>query len=117
MGVLRSWLGDMELAHFRAQHLGRIPLARPNAAQPEIPSCDWDVLDRLLMAAPADVLVVARGRLLDLPPPPSTTKLRELFARGAGIAVRGPERYCSDVASLADAFARDLPGEQRVIVF
>lgn len=117
MAALQGWLRDMDVAQFRAGHLGRVPLARPDAAREAIAACDWDVLDRLLAARPDDVLVVARGKLLDSRPPRSLAELRELFAHGIGVAIRKPERFCAEVAAVAAEFARDLPGEQRVIVF
>lgn len=117
MAALQGWLRDMDVAQFREGHLGRVPLAQPDAARDAIAACDWDVLDRLLAARPDDVLVIARGKLLDVHPPRSLAQLRELFAHGIGVAVRMPERFCPEVAVVAAEFARDLPGEQRVIVF
>jgi 50S ribosomal protein L16 3-hydroxylase len=115
--VLQRWLGDVSVADFRAKHLGRVPIARPNRAQSEIRACTWDLLDCLLAADSQDVLVVARGRLLDGRSPHSLSELRDLFAFGLGIALRGPERCCSEVAIVARDLAADVPGEQRVIVF
>jgi 50S ribosomal protein L16 3-hydroxylase len=117
VAVLQNWLGTMQLEQFCARHLGRVPLARPNAARATIAACDWDVFGRLLASRPDDALVVARGRLLDAPLPRSLSELRALFSLGAGVALRKPERDCPEVAAVAAAFARDLPGEQRVIVF
>jgi 50S ribosomal protein L16 3-hydroxylase len=117
MGVLADWLQTVELAAFVREHLGAAPFARPQSARSAIAHCTWQVLDRLLAARPADVLVVADGRSLALLPPRSEAELRELFRKGAGIAIRTPERDCTTLAELSASFARDIPGEQRVIVF
>ena len=115
--VLQRWLGDVSIAHFRAEHSGRVPIARPSCAHAETRACTWHTLHCLLAAGSRDVLVVARGRLLDEPAPRSLSELRDLFAIGLGIALRQPERQCSEVATVARALAADVPGEQRVIVF
>jgi hypothetical protein len=117
VAVLQSWLGEVPLSRFRAAHLGSTPLASSSTAHDAIAACDWKLLDRLLAARPEDVLVVAHGQSLELPAPRSLAELRRLFAAGIGVAVRKPERHCRALAELAGAFARDLPGEQRVIVF
>ena len=117
MGALQHWLGPLPVDRFRAEHLGRRPCAGSGSAGDVVPACDWQILDRLLAAQPADLLVVARGRLLDIPPPRSLGQLRVMFAQGVGIALRGPEPHSPEVAAIAEAVARDLPGEQRVIVF
>jgi 50S ribosomal protein L16 3-hydroxylase len=117
VAVLQSWLGEVPLASFREMHLGAAPLAGSSTANATIAACDWRVLDGLLASQPDDVLVVAHGQPLEMPAPRSLAELRRLFAVGIGIAVRRPERYCRPLAELARAFARELPGEQRVIVF
>jgi len=117
VAVLQDWLGDLSLARFRARHLGRVPMARPHGARDSVAACDWNVLDHLLAAAPEHLLLVARGRLLEQPAPRSLPELRELFARGVGIVLHEPERIRPEIAAVTAAFARDLPGEQRVIVF
>jgi 50S ribosomal protein L16 3-hydroxylase len=117
MGALADWLGAGEAGMLRATRLGRLPYATPDRARPAVPSCDWSGLDALLSAQPPDVLVVAHGRDLPLRPPRSLLELRQLFARGIGVAVRKPESHSQPLAALSEAFARDIPGEQRVIVF
>jgi 50S ribosomal protein L16 3-hydroxylase len=115
--LLQSWLGDVSVAQFRADHLGRHPLARPNTAQSIVEACNWNVLDRALTRGPDDILVVARGKLLDLPPPRSMPQLRALFGLGIGIALREAERHSPEIAAIATGVANELPGDQRVIVF
>ncbi len=115
--VLERWLGALDLETFRKHYLGKLPYAQPGRAAREIASCDWSVLDRLLVAKPSDHLVVARGELALSPPPRNLTELRTLFRRGIGVAIRNPEPLCPELHALCLAFARDIPGEQRLIVF
>lgn len=117
MSVLQSWLGDLRLERFKAEYLGRKPIARPDRARSATGACDWSVLERLLSARPDDVLVVGRGRIHGTPPPHSVVELLELFERGIGLAIRAPERFSPEIAELASAFGHDVPGVQRVIVF
>lgn len=117
MGVLRDWLGEGSVDSFRAEHLGRAPFAVPGRAGAAADSCRWPELDAVLCSRPADVLVVSHGRHLALPVPRTLTELRALFARGIGVAVREPERHGQQLTALCASFARDVPGEQRVIVF
>src|SRR4051812_3259785 len=116
-GRLARWLDGMPLVDFRRNYLGVRPLARPASARSTIAYCTWESLDALLHAKPADVLTIAAGAELNVLPPRSSDELQQLFARRAGIAVRAPERHSAPLAQLARAFACDLPGQQRVIVF
>ncbi len=116
--MLADWLGPTSLATFRSTHLGRRPLAHAGTTAAAVAALDWDVLGRML-AAPsrrADLLVVARGRLLDVAPPPSLAALQALLGQGIGIVVRGAERDDPGLARVAAAFTRDL-GRTLVQVF
>jgi ribosomal protein L16 Arg81 hydroxylase len=75
------------------------------------------MLDDVLKASPADVLVVARGRYLNGAVPRSLAELQVLFDHGVGIAIRAPERVNTWLRMLAGEFALELPGEQRLILF
>jgi hypothetical protein len=116
MGALQSWLGSAELASFRQTQLGREAMARPAVAGAALEVCNWRSLGRLLAREP-EVWVVARGQRLEMPPPRSLSELRALFERGIGIVVCSPEREDAGLASLCADFARDLPGDQRLLVF
>jgi hypothetical protein len=116
--MLAAWLGPTPLAAFRATHLGRTPLAHAGTTTVAAPLLDWDVVGRLL-ASPgrrAELLVVARGRLLDVAVPRSLAALRALMRDGIGIVLRGVERDDPELARLAGAFERDL-GRTRLQVF
>ncbi|HKU43728.1 MAG TPA: cupin domain-containing protein [Polyangiales bacterium] len=117
MDSLTQWLEPMGKAQFVSEHLGRTPFARPGTAQQVAQCCNWQLLDDVLRAEPADVLVVAGSRQLALAAPRSTAELQGLFRRGIGIAVRAPERVSEPLAALSREFARELPGEQRLILF
>lgn len=114
---LPAWLGDLPLAAFAARHLGRCALARPGSTVAARALLDWSVLARVLAArAPdADVLVVARGRLLPLPPPRDLRSLRRLLDAGIGLCVRDAERCDLGLARLVAGFA--ALGRARVQLF
>jgi hypothetical protein len=117
-GGLRQWLQDMSFSEFVGAHLHRAPVARPSTAAPTMPLLGWDTLGRILAADPApDVLVVARGRLVDAPAPRSLEALAELMAAGIGLVLRRTERCDSGLAALAGSFAADLRGHVHVQLF
>lgn len=115
--LLRGWLGSVPEAEFAARHLQRLPLAQPGSAVAARALLDWRVLGRVLAARdPApDVLVVARGRLLPLPPPRDLDALGALMRRGIGLCLRHTERCDAGLARLAAAFAG--LGETHVQIF
>jgi 50S ribosomal protein L16 3-hydroxylase len=117
MPALSQWLQPVRVSDFVSTHLGRRPFARPSCAGSAIEYCNWDILDAVLQAAPPDVLVVSGSKLIDLPAPKSGAELRVLFRRGAGLAIRAPERVSTQLEVLSGEFARDLPGDQRIILF
>jgi hypothetical protein len=117
MESLASWLAPIPMATFVTEHLGHTPFARAGAAHRLAAACDWQVLDAVLRARPPDVLVIAGSRQLDMPAPRSLAELEALFSVGIGVAIRAPERVNEPLEVLARDFARDLPGEQRVIIF
>ncbi len=115
--MFADWLGDVSLDVFRSTYLQRQPLARPGSATATIPLLDWEVLARVLVADPApDVLVVARGVRLEIPPPRTTEDVRALFAAGIGLCLRHTERCVPELASVAAVF-EELLGEAQVQLF
>jgi len=110
-------LQGTDLAQFNATHWGQEPLAGASVAAGAADSCKWQELDSLLKARPDDVLVVAAGRNLSVPAPAALPQLHGLFAAGIGIAIRKAERHSTSLAGVCAEFAREVPGEQRVIVF
>jgi 50S ribosomal protein L16 3-hydroxylase len=114
--IIREWLGDLELSRFLGSHLGKAPLARIGTALSGVSAYDWEHLDSVLARGP-EMWVVAAGQLVVHPEPRSYRQLRRLFGRGAGIVVKHPERHDARFLELSAAFAEDLPGEQRILVF
>ena len=116
--MLHAWLAPTPVEEFVQHHLHRQPWARPGGARDAVDLLDWERLDRVLRADPApDVLVVARGELLEIPAPRSLGELRSLMDVGIGLVLRRTERCDPDLAAFAAAFARDLPGEVHVQLF
>src|SRR5688572_24553098 len=114
-GMLADWLSRgpeaMDLGRFTQRHFGHAPFAAPGAARSVVPLLGWNTLGRVLAtAAPEDVLVVARGRLLAQPPPRNLLEARAVLATGAGLVVRRAALYDPVLAGAADRFNHDLPG-------
>lgn len=116
--MLGEWLGAVSKAQFDATYLRRQPIAQPSTAHAALPLLDWGVLDRVLGAtAPGpDVLVVAKGQLLDVPAPRSLRELRSYLEVGVGLAMRHTERCDPRLRRIAQSFETDL-GEAQVQLF
>lgn len=116
--MLKQWLTPLPISAFVTEFLHKQPLAMPGTAKSAVPLLDWDVLDRILgRCPPADVLVVAQGEVLDLPPPRSLAETRALMARGVGLVIKRGERHDEGLASLAASLVQDLPGDVHVQLF
>lgn len=113
--MLDQWLGTTSLDEFRTKYLGRAAIAQPATVRDPASQFGWHHLDDVLHSeAKLDILVVARGELLPLPPPRSFAELRAYFATGIGLCIRGAERhplFAHHVAQLATI------GEPRVQLF
>ena len=115
--MLGEWLGDVTWNAFRERHLRKEPLARACTATSALPLLTWDVLERVLAAkVPADVLVVAKGALVDRKVPKSLDELDALLAAGVGLCLRHTERCHDGLADLARSFEKSL-GEAQVQLF
>jgi 50S ribosomal protein L16 3-hydroxylase len=117
VGALSDWLGPTSLEDFRKHSFGSAPFARPASAARAAMACTWETLDRMLGSAAPDVLVVSRGQLVDAPEPRSLAELRALFARGAGVVIRGADRLDRGLGAVTAHLLEDVPGEARVLVF
>jgi hypothetical protein len=115
--VLGEWLGELTLAEFSSGVLGRQAWARPGAALGPSAAFGWDALGRLLERPALDLIVIARGQLLEVEPPRSLADARALLAADAGFVVRRAERHDRDLARLAADVSRDLPGAAHVQIF
>jgi 50S ribosomal protein L16 3-hydroxylase len=79
-----------------------------------MPIFGWDTLDQLLTRNPPDVLVVARGKLLELPTPRRLGEALDLLTSGVGLVIRRAERLDAGVAGLAASVTQHIPGEVHV---
>lgn len=113
--MLSTWLGSLPLPAFLDATLQRHAIAQPTTTLAERTRLDWDALDRILPVA-TDVLVVARGKLLDLPAPRDRRELRGYMRMGIGLCMRHTERCDEAMRAVADAFERDV-GEAQVQLF
>jgi 50S ribosomal protein L16 3-hydroxylase len=110
---IETWLGT-SLRDFAAHHRQRVPHAQAGTCMTETRLLDWIVLERVL-AAGADTLVVAGGKLLDFPPPRTLEALEAYLGAGVGLCVRGAEQHDAGLAEVARAFS--VFGRARVQLF
>ena len=116
-GLLERWLGAMSRDEFRHQVLHQTAIARPSTVHQPEALLDWQILDEVLASEiRPDVLVVAAGKLLPLPPPRSVAELRGYLRMGVGACVRHAERCHPTLRAIADAFVAEL-GEAQVQLF
>lgn len=116
--MLSEWLAPGSVKEFVGAQLGRGPVARPATAAGARAALSWPMLGRVLGAEPApDLLVVTAGRLVDVAAPRSLPEAQALMARGLGVVIRRAERHTPELAAVAAAFGRDLPGEVHLQLF
>ncbi|HEU0034972.1 MAG TPA: cupin domain-containing protein [Kofleriaceae bacterium] len=111
----RDWLGSLSLEQFRADYLQRMPLAHPATARAAVPMLDWNILEHVLGNG-ADILVVARGKLLELPAPRDADEVRAYLRIGVGLCLRHTENCHPALRKIADGFETDL-GTAQVQLF
>ena len=104
----------MKVSSFARDYLRTQPYASPSSANRAMPIFGWDTLDQLLTRNPCDVLVVARGKLLELPTPRSLGEALDLLTSGVGLVIRRAEKVDNAVAGLAASVTQHIPGEVHV---
>jgi hypothetical protein len=112
--MLDQWLGPMSVSLFARDYLRAQPYASPSSACRAMPIFGWDALDRLLIRNPPDVLVVARGKLLEVPTPRTLGEALDLVTSGTGLVIRHAEKLDDRVTGLAASVTQHLPGEVHV---
>lgn len=113
MKLLEGWLGAVGLDAFRETHLRRAPLALPATTDRARELLDWDVLQAVLASkSTPDVLVVARGELIAVPPPTTIRELGLYLRHGIGLCVRHSERHHPNLARVATDIEATFPGAQ-----
>jgi 50S ribosomal protein L16 3-hydroxylase len=116
--MLDEWLSPMTFSLFARDYLRKQPLARPSSAGSAIPVFGWGTLERLLTNDPAaDLLVIARGKLVDLPRPRTLAEVRALLLEGVGLVIRRAQQLDAGLARLAASLTQNIPGEVHVQLF
>jgi hypothetical protein len=116
--VLDQWLAPMPTDVFTRQYLGRQPYAFPSTAAGAVSIFGWDTLDIVLRKAPAaDILIVARGKLVNAPTPRRLTDARGLLKQGIGLVIRHAHSHDATLAELGLDIARAIPGEAHIQLF
>jgi hypothetical protein len=116
--MLDEWLRPMSIGLFARDYLRKNPYASPSSAHSATRLFEWSTLERLLTQHPAaDVLVVARGKLIDTPTPCTLAEAQALLAEGVGLVIRRAEQHEPALAKLAAALTKNIPGEVHVQLF
>jgi 50S ribosomal protein L16 3-hydroxylase len=116
--MLDHWLSPMPVTAFARRFLRRQPYACPSTAGNTVGYFQWTTLERLLAEQrSADVLIVAKSQLLDLPTPRTPTALRELLAAGVGLVIRHGERHDEGIARVATSLSERIPGKVQAQLF
>lgn len=116
--MLSQWLKPVPVDTFIRKQVGKAPFAMAATAKDAAPIFGWETLGRVLASEPpADVLVVALGKLLDQPAPRTLADARALLAKGIGLVIRRAEKHDAGLKAVADAFAKDLNGEAHIQLF
>ena len=88
------------------------------SARSAIPAFGWDTLDQLLTNDTVlDLLVIARGKLVEGPPPKTLGEVRALLLQGIGLVIRHAEQIDAGLARLAASLTQKIPGEVHVQLF
>ena len=112
--MLDQWLSRMSVSSFTRDYLRTQPYASPSSASRAMPIFSWDTLDQLLTRKPPDVLLVARGKMLELPIPKSLSEALDLLTSGAGLVIRRAEKVDDGVSGLAASVTQHIPGDVHV---
>ena len=112
--MFEEWLNPIRVTSFARDYLRTQPYASPSSANRAKPIFGWDTLDRLLSRNPPDVLIVARGNLLELPTPRSLGEALDLLTTGVGLVIRRAEKLEPEVAGFAASVTQHIPGEVHV---
>jgi 50S ribosomal protein L16 3-hydroxylase len=116
--MLDEWLSPITVSLFARDYLRKQPFASRSSARSAIPVFGWGTLDRLLTNDPAaDLLVIARGKLVDLPTPNTLPDVRALLLEGVGLVIRRAEQIDPGLAKLAASFTQNIPGEVHIQLF
>jgi len=114
---LQTLLGPRTLAAFLAEYWHRLPYSAAGQAAALCPLATWDVLERLVPRADADVLICRRNERCAGPPPRTADAVRPLADAGYTLLVRHAERHDEQLAAVAAAFARDLAGPVNIHLY
>ncbi|HYO75831.1 MAG TPA: cupin domain-containing protein, partial [Thermoanaerobaculia bacterium] len=114
--MIANWLGAMPRETFLREHFQRAPIAQPKLGRAIAPLLDWKTVSRLV-AARADMLLVRNSKLRLEEAPVTFEDVQTLFRDGYSVVLRHCEQHDPGLRAVADAFARELPGQVVVQVY
>jgi hypothetical protein len=110
--MLDQWLRPKTLATFRSWILRRHPCATRICERCRA-SIQMGYIGSVLTVRSSDLLVVTRGKLLDVPRPTTSAELRSVMQNGVGIVLRQAERDDAALAEVALHFRNAAPSPAR----
>jgi ribosomal protein L16 Arg81 hydroxylase len=114
---IQAWLGETPKQQFVADYFHKLPFSRSGGGREHCGLGDWQVLDEVLRAAGADVMLAQRGRQQTGELPRSAAAAQALVAEGCTVLVRHAERQHAGIARLAAGFAADFAAPVNVHVY
>lgn len=116
--MLKECLARMPVALFVREYLRKRPYASPSSACSIIPFFESSTLERLITEdRTADVLLVARGKLVEVPIPRTSAETHALMREGVSLVIRRAEEHDTALARLAASLTQSIPGEVHVQLF
>ena len=115
--MIESLLKSQTKPEFLENQFLRLPYAEPHGCEDLIKRSGWELIEELLNARDADVMVVKAGRRWEESRIPSFAEARELFADGYTLLVRHAERHDAELAGIATSFAKDILGSVDVHLY
>lgn len=108
--MIESLLIHQSKAEFFENNFLRLPYSQPGGGTDLLKRTSWELIDNLLQAPDADVMVVKAGERWEESRTPTPPEARELHGEGYTLLVRHAERQDAELAELAQSFAQDFLG-------
>lgn len=115
--MIESLLIHQSKREFFENNFLRLPYAQPEGCKGLLKRTSWELIDSLLQAPDADVMVVKSGQRWEESRTPTPQEARNLHGEGYTLLVRHAERQDSELARIAQSFAQDFWGEVDVHLY
>jgi 50S ribosomal protein L16 3-hydroxylase len=102
--ILERLLGSVSLRLFMEEHYLKLPFSLAGGCAHLTPLGEWEVIDRLLAAKDADVVVGSGGERYGGTTPATVNEARQVLADGYTIGIRHAQNLDPSLAELAGEF-------------